>query len=317
MPELPEVETYARDLAPLLAGRIFRGAWCDWPAQLPRNTPAELGERIRGQRVRQLGRRGKYLAIRLDDDWLLVHLKMSGRLVLAPGAQPADRHVHTILLLDDGAELRLRDPRKFGRVYLVADPTSVLGPLGPEPLAADFTRQRLQCCLRRRRGRLKSLLLNQSVIAGIGNICADESLWLARLHPLRTADSLTADETARLHRAIRTVLRRAVAARGTTLADGGFRDLTGNPGEMQGTLNVFRRTGQPCPRCGEAVVRIRVGGRGTHLCPACQPAGQSRHGPLSGLPARRRSRQPSIPGQPARRAVAPAARRGERRWTGS
>ncbi len=272
MPELPEVETYIRDLAPILAGRTFQGAWCTWPAQLPLNTPQGLAERIDGQIVQALGRRGKYITIQLNQDWLLVHLKMSGRLVLASAAEPPDRHVHTALALDGAEELRLRDPRKFGRVYLVADPAVVLGPLGPEPLAPDFSRERLRCCLGQRRGRLKSLLLNQTVLAGIGNIYADEALWLAGLHPLRPANTMTAREVDRLHHAIRAVLRRAVAARGTTLTDGGFRDLTGNPGEMQGTLKVFGRTGQPCPRCGHEVVRTRVGGRGTHLCPKCQPA---------------------------------------------
>lgn len=270
MPELPEVETYVRDLRPVLIGRTILGVRCAWPRQLPLNSPQELDRRLAGQRMMRVTRRGKYIVIQLDRDWLLIHLKMSGRLLVVPSTAPADRYVHTVFQLDNDAELRFRDPRKFGRVYVLADPTPVLGRLGPEPLAEDFTLERLRGCLERRRGRLKPLLLNQSIIAGIGNIYADEALWRAGLHPLRTADSLTASEVERLHQAIRDVLQQAIAARGTTLRDGAFRDLTGNYGEMQATLKVVGRRGQPCPRCGAQVSRVRVGGRGTHLCSRCQ-----------------------------------------------
>jgi formamidopyrimidine-DNA glycosylase len=270
VPELPEVETYARDLAGVLPGRIFRGARTDWPSQLPRNTPGELDRRVRGQAVREVRRRGKYLVFDLTDDVLLVHLKMSGRLQIVPASEPANPHAHVVLDLDRGEELRFHDPRKFGRVYLLADPAPVLGDLGPEPLAPDFDLPAFRARLGSRRGRLKPLLLDQRFVAGLGNIYADEALWAAGLHPLRTADTLSADEQAALHEAIRDTLRRAITARGTSLSAGGYRDLTGNPGEMQGTLQVFRRAGEPCPRCGTQIARIVVGGRSTHLCPTCQ-----------------------------------------------
>ncbi len=270
MPELPEVETYARDLAAVLTGRTLTGARVDWPNQIPKNAPEQLEARVRGQRIEAVGRRGKYLVIVLDSDHLLVHLKMSGRLIIAPSSAPADPHAHIVFGLDGGDELRFRDPRKFGRVYLLADPSTILGNLGPEPLGTDFTVQVFRELINGRRGRLKPLLLNQAFIAGLGNIYVDESLWAARLHPLRTADSLTPAELDRLHSAIREVLTRAVELRGSSLSDGGYRDLTGNMGEMQGSLSVFQRAGEPCPRCQSVIERLVVGQRGTHVCARCQ-----------------------------------------------
>jgi formamidopyrimidine-DNA glycosylase len=271
MPELPEVETYARDLAAVLPGRVLRGATVDWPNQLPRNGPAELAGRIGGQRFASVGRRGKYLVLELSCDWLLIHLKMSGRLQVVPAGTPVDRHAHVVFQLDRGDELRFHDPRRFGRVYLLADPSGVLGALGPEPLDPAFDHRQFRAALGGRRGRLKPRLLDQRFVAGLGNIYTDESLWRARLHPLQPVERLAGADADRLLDAIRQVLTEAIAARGTSLSAGGFRDLTGNPGEMQGTLAVFGRTGQPCPACGGPVQRLAVGGRGTHVCPRCQP----------------------------------------------
>jgi len=272
MPELPEVETYARDLARELSGRHLAGARAGWPNQLPMNTPAELDRRVRGQRVERVGRRGKYIVLDLSADCLLVHLKMSGRLRIVRAGDPADPHAHVVFDLGDGHELRFHDPRKFGRVYLLTEPAVVLGKLGPEPLAKDFDRHALRALLLGRRGRLKPLLLDQTFIAGLGNIYADESLWAARLHPLRGADTLSVAEIDRLHAAIRDVLERGVSLRGSSLNDGGYRDLTGNFGEMQGSLNVFQRAGEPCPRCGAKIQRLLVAQRGTHVCRRCQRA---------------------------------------------
>jgi formamidopyrimidine-DNA glycosylase len=272
MPELPEVETYARDLSGVLPGRTFVGSRVDWARQLPRNTPGELHARIAGQTVSSVDRRGKYLVIRLTADWLLVHLKMSGRLRIVPADAPPDPHAHVVLSLDRRDELRFHDPRKFGRIYLLADPAVVLGRLGPEPLSDALTAEAFRARMRGRRGRLKPLLLDQTFLAGLGNIYVDESLWQARLHPLRGVDTLADADVDRLRDAIRVVLARAIAARGTTFSSAGYRDLTGNMGEMQGTLAVFRRTGEPCPRCGAAVERVVVAARGTHVCPRCQPA---------------------------------------------
>ncbi|MCW5851748.1 MAG: bifunctional DNA-formamidopyrimidine glycosylase/DNA-(apurinic or apyrimidinic site) lyase [Anaerolineae bacterium] len=263
MPELPEVETYARQLA-VLKGRTFLGAQVDWARSVPTGAEA-LGPRIAGQTILAVQRRGKYIVFQLSDDWLLVHLKMTGELQVQPAREPVDIHHRVVFDLDGGEQLRFHDPRKFGRVYLVADPAEVTGPLGPEPLEELFTPEVLQVRLHGRRGRLKSLLLDQTFVAGLGNIYADEALHRARLHPLRAADTLTADEQARLYQAIRDVLAQGVANRGTNL------DWAYTQGTNQDALRVFHRHGQPCPTCGTPVERILVGQRGTHFCPQCQP----------------------------------------------
>ncbi len=265
MPELPEVETYAQSLK-RLRGRVFLDASVTWPRTVPTG-PELLGPRIRGQRIEAVGRRGKYIVFTLSDDSLLVHLKMTGSLDVFPAREPRDVHDRVVFDLDGGEQLRFHDPRKFGRVYLVADPAEVTGPLGPEPLEELFTPEVLQVRLHGRRGRLKSLLLDQTFVAGLGNIYADEALHRARLHPLRAADTLTADEQARLYQAIRDVLAQGVANRGTNL------DWAYTQGTNQDALRVFHRHGQPCPTCGTPIERILVGQRGTHYCPACQPAG--------------------------------------------
>jgi formamidopyrimidine-DNA glycosylase len=279
MPELPEVETYARDLDHALRGRVLQGAWVGWAAQAPCNRPAALGGEVAGRTVLSVSRRGKYLVMELDRGWLIIHLKMSGRLVVEPSDEPARRHAHVIFRLDGGDELRFLDPRKFGRVYLVDDPAGVLGRLGPEPLGCELTAEAFSLRLTGRRRRLKPLLLDQEFLAGLGNIYVDESLWAARLHPLRPAASLGEAEARGLHAAIRDVLRLAIAARGTSLGDGSYRDLTGNPGEMQGSLAVYGRAGAKCLRCGGPIERITVGGRGTHLCPRCQPVWRGHDAP--------------------------------------
>jgi formamidopyrimidine-DNA glycosylase len=286
VPELPEVETYASDLAGVLVGRKLLGASADWPRQLPLNTPDELSRRVAGQTVVSVSRRGKLLAIRLSTDWLFVHLKMSGRLQVCPASTQPDPWAHVVFQLRGGDELRFVNPRKFGRVYLTHDPDVVVGDLGPEPLSDAFTVDAFRARLRSRRGRLKPLLLDQRFVAGLGNIYTDESLWGASLHPERPANTLTEDDARRLHASIRGVLTRAIEARGTSLSDAGYRDLTGNMGEMQGSLAVYGRAGLPCHRCDTTIERIVVSGRGTHLCTACQkppiqathPAGAARAG---------------------------------------
>jgi formamidopyrimidine-DNA glycosylase len=220
MPELPEVETVAQSLRRLLVGRTIVGVSVDWPRSVARPALDEFGSGIAGRTVVSVDRRGKYVVLELDRGYLLIHLKMSGRLSVVRGDEPPDKHAHVIFYLDDGQELRFQDTRKFGRVCLVADPREVTAALGPEPLADDFGLDDLGCLLAQRTGRLKSLLLNQQFLAGLGNIYADEALFAARLHPLRRAGSLTLDEQSRLYVAIRTVLRRAIDARGTTLNDG-------------------------------------------------------------------------------------------------
>ena len=270
MPELPEVETVVRGLRRPLVGRVFTGATVRWPRAIAHPNAQEFPRQVAGRRIVAVGRRGKYIVLTLNRGRLLIHLKMSGRLRVVPAGEPLDAHTHTILDLDDGRQLRFHDVRKFGRVYLVDDETQVTGHLGPEPLADDFTLERFRARLARRSGRLKSLLLNQQFLAGLGNIYADESLFAARLHPLRRADTLSLTEQQNLYDAIRSTLTAAVAEHGTTLDDGGYTDAQGRAGRYQRRLAVYGRRGQPCFLCGTPIERTIVGGRSTHFCPRCQ-----------------------------------------------
>ncbi|MFQ6100460.1 MAG: bifunctional DNA-formamidopyrimidine glycosylase/DNA-(apurinic or apyrimidinic site) lyase [Anaerolineae bacterium] len=280
MPELPEVETVARGLQASLVGCTIVGVEVRWARSVaPPDGSTELAEvpiafarRLTGQMVTDVGRRGKWVVVALSGgDTLLIHLRMTGQLVLEPGECPGGRHVRVLLSLDDGRTLRFSDTRKFGRLWLVDDPADVLGDLGPEPLADDFTAARLREMLARRRGRIKPLLLNQRFLAGLGNIYTDEALWRAGIHPLRRADTLTPIEVRRLHRAIQSVLRAAIASGGTTLPDETFQQADGQSGEFTSRLAVYGRSRQPCPRCGTIIERIKVSQRGTYLCPRCQP----------------------------------------------
>lgn len=271
MPELPEVETVARGLRASLVGRTIARVEVRWARSVISPNPTTFARRLAGQMVTDVGRRGKWVVITLSgSDTLLAHLRMTGQLALEPGGCPDDQHVRVLLFLDDGWCLRFSDARKFGRLWLVDDPVDVLGELGPEPLADDFTAARLGEMLVRRRGRIKPLLLNQRFLAGLGNIYTDEALWRAGTHPLRRADSLTPAEVQRLHRAIQEVLRAASASKGTTLTDGTYQQADGRPGEFARRLAIYGRVGQPCPRCGTSIERIRVGQRGTYFCPRCQ-----------------------------------------------
>jgi len=247
-------------------------------------TPQAFSQRLTGQCIHGVGRRAKYIVMELESgDLLIVHLRMTGRLLLRSPDDPLDKHTHVVLDLEPGTlpgfssaagptQLRFVDTRKFGRLSLVAPLhlTALDKRLGPEPLLDNFTPQVLSELMRGRRTKLKPFLLDQRRLAGLGNIYADESLFLAGLHPEREARSLTAEEIARLHAAIRHVLAAAIGNRGTSLSDAEYRDATGEKGRHLEHLAVFRRTGQPCPRCGTAIQRIRLGGRSTHFCPRCQ-----------------------------------------------
>jgi len=270
MPELPEVETVVRGLRTPLVGRTIIAASYDYPGGLVRPDGPIFTGRIAGQPIRAVNRRGKYVVITLDPDTLIIHLKMTGRLYVAPDedVQYADRWVHFTFQLDNAHQLRFSDARKFGRVYLVDDPAVVLGALGPEPLDDALTFDAFCACLARRSGALKPLLLNQAVLAGIGNIYADEALFLARLHPLRRASTLSSDELAALYSAIRQVLADGIRREGASV--NWYRKPDGTKGNAQTGLNVYGRAGEPCLRCGTPIARIVVGQRGTHLCPACQ-----------------------------------------------
>jgi formamidopyrimidine-DNA glycosylase len=269
MPELPEVETTVRALRGPLIGRIITEVRNDWPRHIVTPTLSELQQRIYGRRIEAIHRRGKYLVFSLSEgETLIIHLKMTGHLAVVNKSEPANKHAHTIFNLANDQELRFRDERKFGRVYLVSDPQEVLGSLGPEPLSPSFTIDVLRERLLGRRRAIKPLLLEQNIVAGIGNIYADEALFYAGIHPERPANTLLPAEIAALHAAIQKVLKLGIEREGASISR--YVKPDGSRGEMQNEVAVFRRTGQPCYRCQNVVQRIVLGGRSTHYCPTCQ-----------------------------------------------
>lgn len=272
MPELPEVEMVARGLREPLTGRRALALWTDWPRIIHSPGTEEFAARIHGQVFRSVSRRGKFLLCALDSETLIVHLRMTGRLYVADDGEElaADRWLHFRLQLDGGQQLRFSDARKFGRIWLTADPATVTGGLGPEPLSRQFTARWLARGLRGRSRAIKPLLLEQGFIAGVGNIYADEALNRARLHPLRPANSLGDGEARALHRALRAALRAGVEHEGASI--NWYRKPDGSKGGSQNHFRVYGRAGQPCPRCGTSVVKTVVAQRGTHFCPRCQPA---------------------------------------------
>ncbi len=249
-----------------------------WPRSIAAPAPHAFCRQIVGRRVLGISRRAKYLVLSLSANrYLLIHLRMSGRLILEPmrrsNRPPIESpHVRVVFQMHDSGRLCFRDPRKFGRIHLLADPTTLLGRLGPEPLDPCFTAADLALRLAPRHRALKPLLLDQTFIAGLGNIYVDEALWEARLHPLQPASSLATREVQALLRAIRRVLRRGLARGGTRLGtgQGNFQSLLPRYENDTAALKVFRRSGNPCPRCGHPVLRSTVGQRGTHTCPRCQ-----------------------------------------------
>lgn len=274
MPELPEVETIARMLRPQLLSRVLVGVQVFWARTIDRPDAPAFCAALTGARIVDVARRAKYITVRLDTgQTLLAHLRMTGKLLVLEHNAPAleeDPHIRVQFELDDGRYLVFSDTRKFGRLYLVDDPLEVLGRLGPEPLAADWTPARLAGMLAGRKGRIKPLLLDQRFLAGLGNIYTDEALWRAGLHPLRSAATLTPDEIARLHAGIVSVLQEAIEGGGTSLRDQQYRQPDGSSGAHQDALDVYGRAGQNCPRCDAPLERIVVGQRGTHFCPTCQ-----------------------------------------------
>ena len=281
MPELPEVETVARDLRPRLVGATIVGARCSWARTLRTQDPEAFAADVAGRTVVEaVGRRAKLVVVDLSGDAALtIHLKMTGQLFVVPASAPEDPYVRLVLELADGRELRFRDIRKFGKVglyprdpatgELVTEPggAAVFAGHGPEPLDPAFTLRAFRARLRGRQGRLKPLLLDQAFIAGVGNIYADEALWTARLHPLRSAGRLRPADERRLYEAIRSILAEAVERRGSSIDDYTAPD---GDGAMQERLNVYQRAGEPCPRCGRPIRRIVIGARATHFCSWCQ-----------------------------------------------
>jgi len=270
MPELPEVETIRRDLAATIVGRRIIGVTLNWPHMVLHPSPEDFSCRLVGHCVHQVDRRGKYLILRLESgDALILHLRMSGSLLIALDEEP-DRYCRAVFLLDDGARLCFRDPRKLGKMWLVEDENSVVGGLGPEPLEGRLTAEALGQRLAGRSAPVKALLCDQSVIAGVGNMYADEALFAAGIHPLHRANTLTRQEVRRLHRALRRVLSGAIDSHGASVND--YWRPDGEPGTAQFEFKVAHRGGKPCPDCGTAIQRIPIRGRGSCFCPRCQKA---------------------------------------------
>ncbi|MGE5576880.1 MAG: bifunctional DNA-formamidopyrimidine glycosylase/DNA-(apurinic or apyrimidinic site) lyase [Syntrophothermus sp.] len=273
MPELPEVETIRRSLVGRVVGRTITGVEIYLPKAIKNLPEEEFARRLGGTTIRELGRRGKHLIIYLSSgDALVIHLRMTGQLLFLPADMRRHKHTSVVFLFENGQALHFVDQRKFGCLHLVPAgewaEVSSMREIGPEPLSDEFTLKYLIQALAGRSGRIKALLLDQTLVAGIGNIYADESLFLAGIHPARPASSLSGAEVERLYRAIREVLAEGITHRGTTVRN--YYDGEGKAGEFQERLAVYGRGNQPCPRCGTPVVRSRVAGRGTYICPNCQ-----------------------------------------------
>ncbi len=279
MPELPEVEYVARQLRQILIDRVITEVRVTWPRTIAHPDAQALCAELPGARVLRIDRRAKFLLVYLSGERvLMIHRRMTGNLLLLPAAasgEPwevvADPYCRVVFLLDDGRRLVFTDPRKFGRIALYPEQelAGALRSLGLEPLSEVFTPEALARLLAGRARQIKPLLLDQSLIAGIGNIYADESLFRAGIHPMRRADTLTPEEVVRLHVAIQAVLEVGIEHGGTTL--GRHQDVWGQAGWNRAHLQVYGRAGEPCLRCGTPIVRMVIAQRSTHFCPMCQP----------------------------------------------
>ena len=275
MPELPEVETVVRGLRPRLKGRRIRRLQIRQPLVV-RGSLAGFRRALTGARIGQVGRRGKYILLELRPAtrrarrrWWIVHLGMTGQLYACAPTAPLLPHTHVVAWLSSGEQLRFRDQRRFGKMLVLADAQlpAYFAALGPEPFRIGFDRF---CALfAGRRAPVKSLLLNQNRLRGLGNIYSSEALFAAGLHPATPAGALSRTGLTRLFRAIRRVLRKAIAGQGTTISD--YRTAEGVPGDYQNYLRVYDREGEPCPRCGTRIERVVIAGRSAHFCSQCQP----------------------------------------------
>ncbi len=272
MPELPEVETIRRSLEPFILGRTIQSVAVHLSKTVTGLSPDAFIRTLTGKKVLALGRRGKYLLITLSEGWTLrVHLRMTGHFICTSTPAVAGPHTRVEFFLDNGCHLVFDDQRTFGTMTLAQngcfDPSG-FDHLGPEPLSEAFTPEHLIRVAGKRHAPIKSILLNQALIAGVGNIYADESLFLAGIAPSRPASSLTLHEWAALHQAINQVIQDGIRHRGTSIQS--YMDADGRTGTYQDHLSVYQRDGHPCPRCHTPVIRIVIAGRGTHFCPQCQ-----------------------------------------------
>jgi formamidopyrimidine-DNA glycosylase len=264
MPELPEVETIARALKPELVGKTILSADLCWARTLATPSPIQFKKLIAGQKIVDVSRRAKYLVILLETYSFLIHLRMSGDLVVRAGKIKPEKHDRLLLYLSDQNYLVFNDTRKFGRVWLTNQPQKILDKLGPEPLEKEFTAQWLFQHLHARKRYLKPLLLDQTFVAGLGNIYTDECLHLAQLHPQTASNNITQKQAGTLHRAIRSVLKEGIRRNGASI------DWVYRGGDYQNYFRVYDREGSPCSVCGTTIIKFSVGQRGTHICPNCQ-----------------------------------------------
>jgi formamidopyrimidine-DNA glycosylase len=274
MPELPEVQTVINDLIKAgFIGKTISDAEIFWKNSIAQPSAEEFRQTIPGQTIFDIRRRAKYIIFDFQSGLhLLIHLRMSGKIQLIPPNTETAKHEHVILHFHDTSDLRFHDTRKFGRLFLVNDPNPVIGHLGPEPLDDTFTVDIFKKRIQSKNRQLKPLLLDQTFIAGLGNIYTDEALWEAKLHPQQIASKLSGRKLEALYHAIRFVLQKGIVNLGTTLGNGqsNFYSAGQRRGRNAEQLNVFHRTGQPCPRCNTIIERIIVGQRSTHICPKCQ-----------------------------------------------
>jgi formamidopyrimidine-DNA glycosylase len=311
VPELPEVESVRQQLAPALAGRRFERVRIADPRLTRPLDPAHVADRLEGERVTAVERRGKYLIVSFESGRsLLIHLRMTGSLLRASaGMLPDDPYRRAVVTLDDGSDVAYRDVRRFG-TWVVLEPGELEDYLrervGDEPLERAFRSRELGARLADRRAPVKAAILDQRVVAGLGNIYADEALWWARIHPLRAAGSLGTAEIQALRRAIRRALERGLERQGSTLRD--YRLPDGSTGAMQLSFKVYGRDGLPCERCGTPVEKTRVAGRGTWYCPTCQPAAAPTGSGAQAVPDARPRLEGRWPGAATRRKQSSSAR---------
>ena len=271
MPELPEVETIARALrngkanSPGVVGKNITGVEVRWNGSIETPSVSEFERRVIGQQIIEVGRRAKYFVLTLTQDTLLIHLRMSGDLLVGPVTDSLADHIRVSFRLDDDWQLAFNNPRKFGRIWLVSDPQTVLAKLGPEPFDTKLTGSILWEKLQRRSRQIKPLLLDQHFIAGLGNIYTDEALHLTNIHPRTLANQISQTQAAELLSNIRTVLKDGIRHNGASI------DWVYRGGEHQNHFHVYDQEGEPCRKCGTPIQKIVVGQRGTHFCPHCQP----------------------------------------------
>jgi formamidopyrimidine-DNA glycosylase len=275
MPELPEVETVVKGLRPLITDRRVTAVEIREKNMIayPKDNIDDFKEALIGSKIEAINRRGKYIIIELDTDKnMIIHLRMTGKLLVKEVEEFRDKHTHVVFSLNDGQEIRFNNIRKFGRVYLIdknhPEQAGGLADLGPEPLSEDLTLADFKKLFKNRRALMKSLLLNQHFVAGIGNIYADEILFLSGVRPDRTADTLTEDEKERIYHNMRHILERGIIYGGTSFSD--YVNAFGEKGSFQEELKVHQREGEKCYSCGTKIKKIKVSGRSTYFCPQCQ-----------------------------------------------